>query len=100
MTATSAEAVACKDPACPGLAEPEQDGDHTYYECDLCGYSFGFERAETVAVNPDGACSVGIPESVRRVASQPMTNVLAAQPQLPLLTIGRPRATGPALPPA
>jgi hypothetical protein len=89
--AVSAESVPCADPGCRGRAEPEQDGDHTYLECETCGYAFGFARVETVAVNPDGACSVGIPEDVRRAASQPMTNALAAT-QPPLLHIGRPDA--------
>lgn len=86
--AISADSVPCADPQCGGRAEPEQDGDHTYFECEHCGYAFGFTRTETVAVNPDGACSVGIPENVRRAASRPMTNALAAS-ELPLLSIGR-----------
>lgn len=87
--AVSAESSPCADPGCNGRAEPEQDGDHTYMECLECGYAFGFTRAETVAVNPEGTCSVGIPEGVRRAASQPMTNALAAS-QPPLLSIGSP----------
>jgi hypothetical protein len=84
----SADSVPCADPGCRGRAEPEQDGDHTYFECVTCGYGFGFQRVETIAVNRDGQCSVGIPEDVRRAASQPMTNALAAS-QPPLLSIGR-----------
>lgn len=87
-TDLAAEAVPCTDPECGGQAEPEQDGDHAYYECLRCGYSFGFTRTETLALNPDGACSVGIPENLRRAASQPMTNALARS-QPPLLSIGR-----------
>lgn len=86
--ATSAESAPCADPQCNGRAEPEQDGDHTYMECAECGYAFGFTRVETVAVNPDGGCSVGVPEDVRRAASRPMTNALAAT-EPPLLSIGR-----------
>lgn len=85
----SRDSVRCNDPACGGRAEPEQDGDHTYFECVECGYAFAFQRVETVAVNPEGRCSVGIPEDVRRAASQPMTNALAASRPLPLLSIGR-----------
>lgn len=88
----SADSRPCADPRCNGRAEPEQDGDHTYLECETCGYCFGFERAETVAVNSEGTCSVGIPEDVRRAASRPMTNALAAS-QPPLLSIGRRHAT-------
>jgi hypothetical protein len=84
----NAESVPCTDPQCRGRAEPEQDGDHLYFECLTCGYAFGFTRSETVAVNPDGACAVGVPEDVRRAASQPMTNALRASGP-PLLSIGR-----------
>lgn len=84
-----ADSVPCADSQCRGRAEPEQDGDHTYFECLECGYAFGFTRSETVAVQPDGACSVGISEDVRRAASQPMTNAMAASQPLPLLSIGR-----------
>lgn len=83
-----AESVRCADPECSGRAEPEQDGDHTYFECEECGYAFGFTRLETVAVQPDGACSVGVPEDLRRAASQPMTKALRASGP-PLLSIGR-----------
>jgi len=83
-----ADSVPCTDPQCGGRAEPEQDGDHAYFECEECGYAFGFTRLETVAVNRDGACAVGVPEDVRRAASQPMTNALAASGP-PLLSIGR-----------
>lgn len=82
------DSVPCADPQCRGRAEPEQDGDHTYFECEDCGYAFGFARTKTVAVNRDGACAVGVPEAVRRAASQPMTNALAAAGP-PLLSIGR-----------
>ncbi len=84
-----AETTTCADPACNGRAEPEQDGDHTYFECPECGYAFGFTRLSTVAVQQDGACAVGVPEDLRRAASQPMTNALAASQPLPLLSIGR-----------
>lgn len=93
----SADSVPCSDPGCSGRAEPEQDGDHTYFECVKCGYCFAFQRLDTIAVNPDGACSVGIPEDVRRAASEPMTKALAAS-QPPLLSIGRRNAGAP--PPA
>lgn len=83
-----AESVPCADPQCRGRAEPEQDGDHLYFECVDCGYAFGFTRSETVLQQPAGTCSVGIPEDVRRAASQPMTNALAASGP-PLLSIGR-----------
>lgn len=90
------EAVACADPECvdgagnPSVAEPEQDGEHRYHECTVCGYAFGYQRVrpETVAVNPEGVCAVGIPEDLRRRASAAMETA-QARTQLPLLTIGR-----------
>lgn len=89
---TTVEARRCADPECGGLAEPEQDGEHRYLECTCCGYAFGWERVETVAVNPEGGCSVGIPETIRRAASTAMENALARQGRPPLLQIGvRPR---------
>jgi hypothetical protein len=84
-----AESVPCADPQCRGRAEPEQDGDHLYFECEDCGYAFGFTRSETVLAQPDGSCSVGVPEDIRRAASQPMTNALRDSSPLPLLSIGR-----------
>lgn len=85
------EAVACADPECGATAEPEQDGEHRYYECPACGFAFGYQRLrpQAVGVNPDGACAVGIPEDVRRRASQPFETA-QARTRLPLLTIGRP----------
>jgi len=70
------------------MAEPEQDGEHCYYSCPTCGYLFGFSTARlSLTAQNDGACAVGVPEDVRRAASAPMRNVLAAQG--PLLTIGK-----------
>ncbi len=80
--------VRCADPECSGAAEPEQDGEHAYYECADCGYVFGFTRTSP-ALQPAGACAVGVPEDIRRAASQPMTNAVAASSPLPLLSIGR-----------
>jgi tRNA(Ile2) C34 agmatinyltransferase TiaS len=82
-----AESVPCADPLCRGRAEPEQDGDHTYFECEDCGYAFGFTRTDVLAKRDNG-CAVGVPEDVRRAASQPMTNALRASAP-PLLSIGR-----------
>jgi hypothetical protein len=70
-----AEVRDCGDPDCvgggKGTAEPEQDGDHKYWICQVCGFEFGWERLEsqTMAVSQDGSCSVGIPTEVRRAAS-------------------------------
>jgi tRNA(Ile2) C34 agmatinyltransferase TiaS len=83
-----AESVRCADPQCGGRAEPEQDGDHLYFECTDCGYAFGFSRMETALQQSTGTCAVGIPEDVRRAASQPMTDALTASGP-PLLSIGR-----------
>lgn len=82
----------CPDPECGGTAEPEQDGDHLYFECTRCGYAAGYHKAEqpTLAANQSGHCSVGVPEAVRRAASAAMDNALTAASTLgPLLQIGR-----------
>lgn len=91
------EAVACHNPDCVdehgnrSVAEPEQDGDHSYHTCTVCGDDFGWHRTDLTAVSPDGSCVAGIPEHVRRAASAGMENALAAdaRQQLPLLRIGR-----------
>lgn len=86
----------CPDPECGGLGEPEQDGDHTYCECTTCGYAFDYQRLAAVAVAPDGtSCAAGIPEHLRRAASAPVENTLAATRPPLLLQIGR-RPDGPA----
>jgi hypothetical protein len=60
----------CFDPECAGTAEPDKDGDHMYWTCGLCGSEFDYER---VGQNPEaGACSIGVPESVRqRFSNEP-----------------------------
>lgn len=89
-------AVACFDPECVdedgnrSVAEPEQDGEHQYHHCTVCGYDFGFRKAvpTAVAVNSDGVCAVGVPEDLRRAASAAMQTAIA-QDTGPLLQIGR-----------
>ena len=79
MAVTEAQVapLPCFDPECAavgGVGEPEQDGEHRYFACTVCGNEFGWERviSETLALDPDGACSIGVPEDVRRVVSAPM----------------------------
>lgn len=60
------------------LVEPEVDGDHRYWECEECGYAWGYERIEE-GVRIEGNCSIGVPESVRKAASAPMEAALAGQ---------------------
>jgi hypothetical protein len=61
----------CGDPECAergGIAEPESDGDVSYYACTTCGYVSDYERIG----QPSGdGCQLGIPEAVRRAASPP-----------------------------
>lgn len=76
------EPVPCLDPECAesgGMAEPESDGELRYYACLTCGYEGNYEMTR----QPEGNCSLGIDESVRRRASVP--------PQEPVFlgTIGR-----------
>lgn len=44
---------------CPGVAEPEQDGDVVYFACPECGGEFGHRRAEQGAF-----CAAGLPVPV------------------------------------
>jgi hypothetical protein len=67
-------------PSCAELAEPEQDGDLTYYACS-CGYEFGYQH---IAEQQDSSCQLGVPEDIRR-AAQPAPEASS----LPLLQIGR-----------
>jgi hypothetical protein len=55
---------------CETLVEPEIDGDHRYYECQVCGYAFGWSRVSD-GVKVEGSCAIGVPESVRKTASLP-----------------------------
>lgn len=85
-------AVACFDPECideagsRSVAEPEQDGDLSFYCCTTCGGEFGYRHTRPT---PTGAatCAAGIPEDLRRRASAPMEGTLARQ--APLLQIRR-----------
>jgi rubredoxin len=71
--------VPCRDPECAGLAEPDQDGEHIMYECQSCGYIFGYERlpSPTGVDSSGGTCAIGVPEELRRAASQFAENALA-----------------------
>jgi hypothetical protein len=85
------EPVPCGDPECAeagGMAEPESDGELRYYACTTCGYEFGYEMAR----QDEGACSLGIPEEVRRAASINPGSIAPAQEKPPVFlstTIGR-----------
>ncbi len=89
----SAQSREC--PVCGSLCEPEVEGDLRWWECDdegceAGGYQFGWERW----LQPqDDACSLGVPEDVRRAASRPMeaaqAQEAAAQPVSLGPTIGR-----------
>ena len=78
----------CADRGCSGTAEPEQDGDVTFHECQRCGYTFNFRRTPAEAAQDGDTCAVGVPESIRRDASAPMRAALAADQPAPLLSIG------------
>lgn len=82
------EPVPCLDPECAeqgGMAEPESDGDLCYYACSRCGYEGGYEQVRQDA----GACALGIPEEVRRLASPVPPAQPAGQPVFLGTTIGR-----------
>lgn len=52
-------------PSCGESAEPEQDGDVSFYVCG-CGMEFGY-----TVVSEDPSCQLGIPEEVRRGGTIP-----------------------------
>jgi hypothetical protein len=70
--------VACADPDCDGLAEPEQDGDVTYHACRECGYEFNYQRVAP----PEPTCAQGIPIDALAQYVRPV-------PQPVLFQIGR-----------
>lgn len=80
----------CRDPECGGLAEVEIDGDHRYFECQECGFAFGYERIG-ISVQADN-CAVGVPETLRRAASQGMERAIEQErrSQPPLIQLRRP----------
>lgn len=57
----------CIDHECPGPAEPEMDGPVAYFECVVCGSTFGFRQ---VAGQDESHCAIGVPESVRRAYAE------------------------------
>lgn len=66
----------CKNPECDNAyVEVEQDGDHLYWECGECGFTFDYQRIDAPQVHDD-SCQVGIPEPVRRRASAGMEKAL------------------------
>jgi hypothetical protein len=51
---------------CVGIAEPEEDGDTRYWECQDCGHIFGYEAAGEPAQD---SCQLGVPEAVRHTGA-------------------------------
>lgn len=94
---TLSQLVYCVDPECldpatgvRSIAEPEQDGDHLFYECVTCGFAFGWEKKpQTVAT--EGSCAIGVPEDIRRAASAGMDAAMTAglSPTEKPVTLGR-----------
>ena len=75
------KAVPCRDPSCEdpetgerSLAEPDQDGEHKYYVCEVCGMEFGYTQIEQAAAT--GNCSIGVPETTRRALSGTMEKLM------------------------
>lgn len=74
----------CADPECSGVAELERDGEHcTYWACSDCGFEFDYQLTDS----EDPTCQIGVPEPVRRLASQAAQRVL--DDGKPVLQIGR-----------
>lgn len=68
------EGTAC--PYCDGAAEPEQDGDVTYFACPECDGEFGHRKADSGAF-----CAAGLPV----VSPEPGSPVIATT-----ITVRRP----------
>jgi hypothetical protein len=84
------EPVPCLDPECAekgGMAEPESDGELRFYACTTCGYEGNYQMVR----QSSDACSLGIPEEVRRAASfdPRQDRPSAGQPVFLGTTIGR-----------
>ena len=79
----------CPDPECfdgsgRSRAELEHDGEHRYFACSTCGYSFGYQQV--AAAESETGCPVGIPEHIRRAATPAGAS---GRPAPVLLQIGR-----------
>jgi hypothetical protein len=75
-TVDVAELRDCEDRECleengPKTAEPEQDGDHKYWACTVCGFEFGWVKIDSqpISASAEGHCAVGVPAELRRAAS-------------------------------
>lgn len=88
----TAEEKPCRDPDCPGIAEPEIDGEHRFWWCTICGFEFDYEIVSDLQTGD--SCQAGISEGVRRAFAE--TPGVAANPASvsdpnarPLFQIGR-----------
>jgi hypothetical protein len=61
---------------CSGFAEEEIDGIVRYWVCQGCGFEFDY-TTEPVSGGHDD-CQLGVPEEIRRRASAPMEEAVAA----------------------
>jgi hypothetical protein len=88
ISQVTTDARPCANPECDNQeVEPEQDGEHLYFECEECGYGFGWEKIEE-GVRLEGNCSIGVPESVRRASSAGMEGAIAAQKPAGVVDLG------------
>lgn len=76
LTVEVTSRVVCSDVECVdpdtgerSAAEPEDDGEVTYYACLVCGSEFGWGRSESF--DSDDECQLGLPAEVRRRANAP-----------------------------
>ncbi len=72
-------------PSCGALVAPELDVDLHYFECEQCGYAFGWLRSGHGSADPSPAGDLTCPTGMRLVG--------VAAPEKPVvLQIGKPRA--------
>lgn len=65
-----ADARACANPECENpMVEPDTDGEVSYFECEMCGFAFGYQKLPGMRI--EGSCALGVPEQVRKAASAP-----------------------------
>jgi hypothetical protein len=71
------EHVPCRDPECPGPAEPEGDDEVRWFAYMEGGMEFGYQRAVAA---PQGTCQLGISEGARLRVSGPVPVQIGRRP--------------------
>ena len=78
---TEDDLVPCRDPIATGSGEEEVDGNVRYRVCQTCGFEYAYERVEISGEQE--VCAIGVPEALRRAASEPMERAMAPKSDPP-----------------